>query len=495
MTAHQLHPVQRQGSHRVSEYLRPSTLEQAVRVLETRGDAGRIIAGGTDLLLEMDRGSRSGIDTLVDLRDIPGLDEITDDGDDIVLGCLVTHGQVVTSALVAEHAFPLLQACSEIGAPQLRNRATVVGNIVTASPANDTITPLRAFDATIEVIGPSGRRSIPFEEFHPSFRATALHHSDIVTAIRIPKMKLTERGVFGKLGLRKAQAISVLHATAILDFDGDAVTGAKIAFGSATPVIVRASEVEQAIIGAPLSGSSISDAVALVHESIAPIDDIRADAVYRSEQAEIMLKRMLVALRHGTERARFNQPAITLWTGRDDHRWSATGGANEVNALTEIDVTVNGRKVRAGGAASMTLLNWLRDVAGVATGSSLTGTKEGCAEGECGACTVLMDGNAVVSCLVLAAQADGRSVTTVEGLADNGIHDTMQQAFLENGAVQCGYCIPGFVMSAEVLVQESSPLDREKVEAGLAGNLCRCTGYYKIIDAVIDAAGQTRSGT
>lgn len=308
-------------------------------------------------------------------------------------------------------------------------------------------------------------------------------------------MKLTERGVFGKLGLRKAQAISVLHATAILDFDGDVVTGAKIAFGSATPVIVRASEVEQAIIGVPLSVLSISDAVALVHESIAPIDDIRADAVYRSEQAEIMLKRMLVALADGTERARFNQPAITLWTGRDDHRWSATGGANEVNALTEIDVTVNGRKVRAGGAASMTLLNWLRDVAGVATGSSLTGTKEGCAEGECGACTVLMDGNAVVSCLVLAAQADGRSVTTVEGLADNGIHDTMQQAFLENGAVQCGYCIPGFVMSAEVLVQESSPLDREKVEAGLAGNLCRCTGYYKIIDAVIDAAGQTRSGT
>jgi xanthine dehydrogenase iron-sulfur cluster and FAD-binding subunit A len=487
MTAHQLHPAQQQGAHHIAEFLRPRTIAEAVRILADRAARARIIAGGTDLLLELDRGARRGVDTLVDLSSVPDLDTIDDVGDEIVIGCLVTHGQVVASSLISNFAHPLLQACAEIGGPQLRNRATIVGNIVTASPANDTITPLRALDATVEVTGIDGTRTIPFAEFHTGFRSTALVAGDVITAIRIPKMRPTERGVFAKLGLRKAQAISVLHATAILDFDDDTVRGAKIAIGSATPVIVRADAVEAGLVGARLTSDVIRDAVGRVHESIAPIDDVRADATYRSEQAEYMLSRMLVSLADRTERDRHEGAPVTLWAGGGDHRWKRTEAPERTTNETSIQVNVNGQPVEATHAAGMTLLHWLRDVASNAADVSLTGTKEGCAEGECGACTVLMDGNAIVSCLVSAAQANGRSITTVEGVAGNGSHDAVQKAFLTNGAVQCGYCIPGFVMSVEALRAEHGIIDRATAVEGLAGNLCRCTGYYKIIDAVIEA--------
>ncbi len=127
------------------------------------------------------------------------------------------------------------------------------------------------------------------------------------------------------------------------------------------------------------------------------------------------------------------------------------------------------------------MLDWLRETAG-------TGTKEGCAEGECGACTVQMDGAAVMSCLVPAVQADGATVTTIEGLAPAGAPNTMQQMFVDRFAVQCGYCIPGFVVAAQTLADELGSIPtRDEIELALSGNLCRCTGYYNIIDAVTAA--------
>ena len=148
----------------------------------------------------------------------------------------------------------------------------------------------------------------------------------------------------------------------------------------------------------------------------------------------------------------------------------------------EITLTVNGRERTFDAAPHHTLLEALRDDLG------LTGTKECCLVGECGACTVLVDGESVDSCLMLAVEADGANVTTVEGLANDGGLSPLQQAFLDTGAAQCGFCIPGQLISARALLDRCPSPSRADVEEGLAGNLCRCAGYEQIIEAVLQAA-------
>ena len=146
--------------------------------------------------------------------------------------------------------------------------------------------------------------------------------------------------------------------------------------------------------------------------------------------------------------------------------------------MHEVTVTVNGQIERASVPAPMTLLEFLRDRI------HLTGTKEGCGIGECGACTVLLDGKPVTACLVLAVEADGCAVRTIEGEATDGQLSALQQAFIDAGAVQCGFCTPGMIMSARgLLMRNPAPSDEEIVEA-IAGNLCRCTGYEAIIEAI-----------
>ena len=147
-----------------------------------------------------------------------------------------------------------------------------------------------------------------------------------------------------------------------------------------------------------------------------------------------------------------------------------------------ITLTLNGRERRLLVAPHHTLLEVLRDDAGA------TGTKECCAEGECGACTVLFDGRAVDSCLVLGVEADGHAVVTVEGLAKGATLSAVQQAFLDAGAVQCGFCIPGMLVAATDLLARIPNPTAAQIQEGLAGNLCRCAGYSRIVDAVLRAA-------
>jgi len=146
------------------------------------------------------------------------------------------------------------------------------------------------------------------------------------------------------------------------------------------------------------------------------------------------------------------------------------------------ELEVNGNKRRVNVAPMSRLLDVLREEL------RLTGTKEGCGEGECGACSVLIDGEVINSCLVPVCQVDGCSITTVEGLAGDGRLDPLQQAFLECGGAQCGICTPGMLIAARALLENNSNPSRDEIKEAIAGNLCRCTGYVKIIDAIERAA-------
>lgn len=146
-------------------------------------------------------------------------------------------------------------------------------------------------------------------------------------------------------------------------------------------------------------------------------------------------------------------------------------------------MTVNGQPVELSVEPCRTLLDVLRD------DLDLTGAKKGCDRGDCGACTVLLDGKPVTSCMMLAVQADGCQITTIEGLSANGRLHPVQQAFVDHGAVQCGFCTPGMVLAAVALLEENPHPTEAQVRDAVAGNLCRCTGYAKIVDAVLAAAG------
>ena len=152
-----------------------------------------------------------------------------------------------------------------------------------------------------------------------------------------------------------------------------------------------------------------------------------------------------------------------------------------------IEFTLNGEKYKKNADPGKRLVDFLREDMG------LTGTKEGCGEGECGACTVVLDGRAVHSCLVLAGQINGKRLLTVEGLARGGELSPLQKAFIEHGAIQCGYCTPGMLMSSAALLAENPSPTEDEVRMALAGNICRCGDYSAIIDAVLDAAERYRN--
>jgi carbon-monoxide dehydrogenase small subunit len=150
----------------------------------------------------------------------------------------------------------------------------------------------------------------------------------------------------------------------------------------------------------------------------------------------------------------------------------------EYPTAMQISLTVNGARYTETVPANMTLLQFLKEKL------QLSGTKEGCGIGECGACTVIMDGKPVDSCLVLAAEADGSAIRTIEGEAKNGELTELQKAFLEHGAVQCGFCTPGMIMAAQSLLEHNPNPSREQIVESIAGNLCRCTGYEPVVRAI-----------
>ena len=461
------------------QYFQPQALDDALALLARHSNDARIVAGGTDVIVELSRGIRP-TSTLIDVTAIPGLRRVALTDGIISLGALTTHNDVVASPLCRQRALPLAQACWEVGAPQIRTRGTIAGNLITASPANDTITPLVALDAEIVLASVRGDRVLPLQDFYLGVRRTALAPDELLREIRFPAMRENQRGHFIKLGLRRAQAISVIDAAAVLTFDGNMVSGAKIALGSLAPTIVRAGTAEDFLTGKTLTPEVCSEAAALACAAVSPIDDVRGTATYRLQTLQNLLAHTLEELGRGEPPTGIPQDPVLLDTNPANADRLSPGGEPFTGT---IKTRINGRAIELRASTGCTLLDAVREEAG------LTGTKEGCAEGECGACTVWLDGQAVMACLVPAPQAHNAEVVTIEGLAArdgqgaNGLHP-LQQTFIDCGAVQCGYCIPGMLMAGAKLLDERQTPDLAAIQTALSGNICRCTGYRKIFDAV-----------
>jgi len=466
-----------------NKYVNANNIDDVIEILAKNNSRSRIVAGATDLLLEFERGVREPVENLIDITRISGLDRIIlDEDNNIHMGPLVTHNHCVESKLIREHAFPLAQASWLVGAPQIRNRGTIAGNLITASPANDTITPLMALGAQVTLRSGRGERILPLDEFYLGVRKTVLRPDEILVDISFPALTNDHKGIFLKLGLRRAQAISVVNVAVILKLDQGLINNAAITLGSVAPMIIHASEAENYLVGKELKDDIIEKAAKFARDAARPIDDIRGSALYRREMVRVLTSRSLRYIRDGNEAVQFPKDPVLLRVRAYSGELAYLPHPSDHIEGSPIVSRINGKIYSFLTGHDKNLLDLLRDEAG------LIGTKEGCAEGECGACTVFLDGMAVMSCLVPAARAHGAEIVTVEGLSNLDALHPVQDAFIHAGAVQCGYCTPGFLMSAAMLLDEVENPTRDQIRQAITGNLCRCTGYYKIIDAIEKAA-------
>jgi carbon-monoxide dehydrogenase medium subunit len=463
------------------KYFIVNSLNDAVTLKARYSSSSKIIAGGTDLMLEIERDMHEDLREIIDISRVSGLDEIwMDDQLYIHIGPTATHSACLKSSLIRDFALCLYQACEQVGSPQIRNRGTIAGNIATASPANDTISALITLDAKVELLSSKGKRIIDLTKFFTWVRKTQMLHNEIISDIYFKALNKDERSLFLKAGLRNAQAISVLNCSVVLGLGDNKITKARIALGAVGPTVFRAVDAEESLINQVLSDELCEKASELAAKAAHPISDIRASGEYRQKMVAVHVKRALqqaVQMKSSTA-----AEPVVLWGKEQYPNSPLTENTIEMVETSVINVNINNRDYSFTGSFGKNLLDLIREDA------LLTGSKEGCGEGECGACTVFMDGIAVLACLIPAVRAHNSKIITIEGLAGDGEIHKVQQSFIDEGAVQCGYCTPGFVMSAAKLLEEKSKPSVDEIKAGIAGNLCRCTGYYKIISAIESAS-------
>ncbi|NQS91058.1 MAG: xanthine dehydrogenase family protein subunit M [Chloroflexi bacterium] len=276
------------------DYVAPQTLEEAFKALKDKNQAPKIIAGGTDLVPRM-RAEVVSPGLLVDLR-LLGLDEIKDQGDWIGIGAAATHAQILDSKILAEHFPALIEAASDIAGPPIRNRGTLGGNLVNASPAADLATPLLVYDARAVITGQDGETEVQLGEFFTGPGKTVLKPVEILTEIRIPKMPPQTAAAFIKLGKRKAMAIAVVSAAVRFTLnEGGAIAEARIALGSVAPVPLRAIKAETALQGQVPSEELFAAVGEAASEESTPISDLRSTGEYRKKMVAVLTRRALTA--------------------------------------------------------------------------------------------------------------------------------------------------------------------------------------------------------
>jgi len=268
-------------------YYRPRSLEEALEILAQRPGEARPVAGGTDVLVRAKDGQQNRA-SLFDVTAVAELKGIEERDGHLWIGAGATHTEITASPLVARHLPSLPQACAVIGGPQIRNRGTLGGNLANASPAADTVPPLYAADAVVELVCVSGRREVPVAEFFTGPRQSVLAPDELIVGVRIP-IRAGVRGCFLRLGQRQAQAISKVSVAVGMTFRDGRPDWVRVALGAVAPTVVRAPETERALLGGGYE--ALRRARDAVKGEVEPIDDLRSTRAYRREMTAVLLER------------------------------------------------------------------------------------------------------------------------------------------------------------------------------------------------------------
>jgi len=274
------------------EYHKPKKVGEAIGLLTMGKGDHALLAGGTDLLVQIRTGARR-LKGVIDISEIESLKGVTDGERAIEIGAMVTHSEIAESELVRTHAPALAQACLTIGGVQIQNRGTIGGNVMNASPAGDTLPAIVAYESEFLVQDLKGERWISFDAFFTGYRKTQVGAQEMLTRIRIPKADPKERAAFYKIGQRRAQAISKVSLCARARIRHGGVEWAKIALGSVADRAIRARGTEALLAGKVVTANLIDVARESIADEVAPIDDIRSTADYRKFAAGGLLARFL----------------------------------------------------------------------------------------------------------------------------------------------------------------------------------------------------------
>jgi xanthine dehydrogenase iron-sulfur cluster and FAD-binding subunit A len=467
------------------DYVEVTTIEDVIRMMAQYGSRGRVLAGGTQLLVMM-KMEREKPEVLINIQKIPGMSHlrIGKEGELAIGACVNIH--TIRKNEYIRSVYPALAlACASFGSVQIELMATIGGNVCNASPASDTVPALMVYDAELELVSTTGIRRVRVEEFYLGPGKTRLQEGEILKSVILPKPKPDTSGIYLKI-TRVAADLAKASLAVILTRQGNIIQNCQIALGSVAPTVLRARRVESFLNGKDFSDENCQKAAEMASEDCSPIDDVRSSAWYRRQIIKVMVIDALKQVWHISG----DKSDGKIPEQRTFAQGNEMGTRPKITTQTEkrqIDLIVNGKSQRVWVSPNELLLNVLRERL------QLTGSKYGCGVGECSACTVHINNQPALACLVLAISLDQYSVDTIEGVQESdGTLHPLQEAFIEHAAFQCGYCTPGLIMSLTGLLKEMPKPDEDDIRDYLKGNRCRCTGYVSIVRAVLDTVNQNQ---
>ncbi len=468
------------GIPRGFKYLRVSTIDEALSLLnEYDGDA-KVLAGGMSLM-PMLKLRMTEVKYLIDVLGINDLKYIKVEGNYLRIGALVTHNDVAMNKAINERAKILSEAAWHIADIQVRNLGTIGGSLAHADPAANYYPALIALDAEVVIRGLSGERVVKVSDLYKGPYITDLGPNELITEVRIPLSGY--RGVYEFFRRGGASFPSVIVAVTYQEKDGT-ITSSRISIGAVYPEPVL---VKDSLVGMGIRevGAKVADIVNSVFSSIdsKPLEDTHAPGDYKVRVAKNLLTKALTNIANGiTEQ-------LTTPTRENIMEWKAAEEKVEyVGDLVRVRVNVNGQWIEDFVEPRLLLVDFLRR-------HGFREVRRGCDEGKCGACTVLVDGRAVKSCMIPVVRVSGHYVTTIRGLSKGMELHPIQRAFLEEYAMQCGYCTHGFMMVTYDYLTNVDPTANDEVLKLSVKNICRCTGYVNIIRAIKRASKYLAGGT
>jgi 4-hydroxybenzoyl-CoA reductase subunit beta len=516
------------------EYHRPTSLEELSGLLREYGETAALVGGGTDLYVRM----KERLITpshCISVSCLPGISQISPGPQGgLLFGSGVSLGTITASKTVLATCPALTRAAALVATRQIRNMASLGGNILQntrccyynrsfewrkavplcikrggeichvveksrrcfAVYQGDLAPLIIALRGTAILTSGKGEEERPLEDLFTGDGRTPFRNIDgnALVAIRIPAPFPSTFAAYRKFRIRKGTDFPLAGAAVAIDREGDTVSSIRICLTGVAPSPVVVKEAQSLASGKVLDAKLMKELAEAAFRSAHPVANLEEGPARRRSMVRTMVEEILEEASSEIEAessgVRSQESGVASPGSRTSIPDPCTSDLDPRSPILApqtsipdprsptVTLNVNGEEHTVTAENRDTLLEVLRNRLG------LTGAKEACGTGECGTCTVLIDNKPILACLTLAVEAEGRKVVTIEGLAPEGRLSPVQKAFVEYGAVQCGFCTPGMILSATSLLAENPAATREEIAKALEGNLCRCTGYNKIVEAV-----------